>query len=159
MLSQQDVQTFWAFGEARAKAWCLLTHAEASEYLSLCRLFRRFDVGRVLALISRVTRYDPISIWEIDMGDRYGRSDINEISIRISKWDMGYRFGIRYIDMVIYHIDMVILDIDMGYGLMIWEMTVSIWSSSVSMFEFLSLCSSSPLPREPGSPGAGSRRP
>jgi len=28
--------------------------------------------------------------------------------------------------MVIYHIDMVILDIDMGYGLMIWEMTISI---------------------------------
>jgi len=29
----------------------------------------------------RVTGYDPISIWEIDMGDRYGRSDINEKSI------------------------------------------------------------------------------
>jgi len=29
--------------------------------------------------------------------------------------------------MVIYHIDMFIMDIDMGYGLMIWEMTVSIW--------------------------------
>jgi hypothetical protein len=28
-------------------------------------------------------------------------------------------------DMVIYHIDMVILDFDIGYGLMIWEMTVS----------------------------------
>ena len=27
---------------------------------------------------------------------------------------MCYRFGIWYIDMVIYHIDMVILDIDMG---------------------------------------------
>jgi len=39
---------------------------------------------------------------------------------------MGYRYGIRYIDMVIYHIHMVILDIDMGYGLMIWELTVSI---------------------------------
>jgi len=31
--------------------------------------------------------------------------------------------------MVIYHIDMVIWDIDRGYGLMIWEMIVSIWSS------------------------------
>jgi hypothetical protein len=41
-------------------------------------------------------------------------------------WDLGYRYGIRYIDMVIHHIDMVILDIDMGYGLMIWEATVSI---------------------------------
>jgi hypothetical protein len=54
------------------------------------------------------------SIWEIDMGDRYGRSDINEISIGIPIWDMGYRFGIWVIVMVIYHIDMVILDIDMG---------------------------------------------
>ena len=34
--------------------------------------------------VARVTLYDPMSIWEIDMGDRYGRSDINEISI----WDM-----------------------------------------------------------------------
>ena len=49
------------------------------------------------------------------MGDRYGRSDIIEISIGISIWDMGYRFGIQCIDVVIYHIDMVILDIDMGY--------------------------------------------
>jgi hypothetical protein len=32
--------------------------------------------------------------------------------------------------MVIYHIDMVIVDIDMGYGLMIWEMTVSLRSIS-----------------------------
>ena len=48
------------------------------------------------------------------MGDRYGRSDINEISIGISTWNMGYRFGIRYMDMVIYHIDTVISHIDMG---------------------------------------------
>jgi hypothetical protein len=46
------------------------------------------------------------SIWEIDMRDRYGRSDINEISIGISLWDMDYRYGIWYIDMVISHIDM-----------------------------------------------------
>jgi len=44
-------------------------------------------------------------------------------------------------DMVIYHIDMVILDIDMGYGLMIWEMTVSIWLSPISNWDILSLCS------------------
>jgi hypothetical protein len=31
---------------------------------------------------------------------------------------MGYRYG--------HHIDMVILDIDVGYGISIWEMTVSI---------------------------------
>jgi hypothetical protein len=52
---------------------------------------------------------------------------------------MGYQFGIRYIDMVVYHIDMVILDIDMGYGLMIWEMTVSIRSSPISIWDILSL--------------------
>jgi len=33
---------------------------------------------------------------------------------------MGYRYGLRFVDMVIYHIDMVMLDIDMEYGLMIW---------------------------------------
>jgi len=53
---------------------------------------------------------------------------------------MGYRYGIRYIDMVIYHIDMVILDIDLGHGLMIWEMTVSISSSPISIWDILSLC-------------------
>jgi len=53
---------------------------------------------------------------------------------------MGYRYGIWYIDTIIYHIDLVILDIDMGYGLMMWEMTVSIWSSSTSIWDILSLC-------------------
>ena len=47
----------------------------------------------------------------------------------LSIWDKLY----RYDDMVIYHIAIVILDIDMGYGLMIWEMTVSIRSSPTSM--------------------------
>ena len=74
------------------------------------------------------------------MGYRYGRSDFNEISI----WDMGYRFGIRYIVMLMYHIDMAVLDIDVGYGLMIWEMTVSIWSSFTSMRDILSLCLEAP---------------
>ena len=41
--------------------------------------------------------------------------------------------------MVIYQIDMVILDIDTGYGLMIWEMTVSIRSSPISIWDILSL--------------------
>jgi hypothetical protein len=41
--------------------------------------------------------------------------------------------------MVIYHIAIVILDIDMGYGLMIWEMTVSIRSSPQSVWDILSL--------------------
>ena len=35
---------------------------------------------------------------------------------------------------------MVILDIDMEYGLMIWEMTVSIWSSWRSIWDILSPC-------------------
>jgi hypothetical protein len=42
--------------------------------------------------------------------------------------------------MVIYHIDMVILDIGMGYGLMIWEMSVSMRSVSISIWDILSLC-------------------
>ena len=54
------------------------------------------------------------------MGYRYGRSDINEISIGLSIAiglsisNMVYRYGTSFINMVIYHIDMVILDIDMG---------------------------------------------
>jgi hypothetical protein len=88
----------------------------------------------------RVARYDPMSVWDIDMAYLSGRSDIIEISMRISIWDLGSRFGIRYIDMVIYHIDMVVLDIDMGYELMIWEMTVSIWLSSILVWDILSLC-------------------
>jgi len=39
---------------------------------------------------------------------------------------MCHRYGIWFIDVVIYFIDMVILDIDIESGLMIWEMTVSI---------------------------------
>jgi len=68
-----------------------------------------------------------------------GRSDIIDISMGISIWYMGYQYGICYIDVVIYHIDMVILHIDFGYGLMICEMTVSIWSFSISLWDILSL--------------------
>ena len=96
--------------------------------------------------VPRVTRYDPISIWEIDMGDRYGRSDIHDISIGIEIWDMCYRYGIWYIDMVIYHIDMVILYFDMGYGLMTWEMTTSRLSSPISTWDILSHCYAPPWP-------------
>jgi hypothetical protein len=69
-----------------------------------------------------------ISIWDIDMGYR--------ISMR---YRYGYRYGIWEIDMgygismVIHHIDIVILDIDVGYGLMIWEMTVTILPSRISI--------------------------
>jgi hypothetical protein len=63
-----------------------------------------------------------------------------DIDMGLSTWDMGYRFGIPHFDMFIYNVDMVILNIDLGYGLMIWEMTVSILSSSVSRWDILSLC-------------------
>jgi hypothetical protein len=74
-----------------------------------------------------LTRNDPISIWEIDLGDQYGRSDLNEISIVSSIWNMGHRYWTWYVHVVIYHFDMVILDIELGYGLSLREMTVSIW--------------------------------
>ena len=37
-------------------------------------------------------------------------------------------------------IDMVILDINMGYGLIIWEMTIKIWSAWISIWDILSPC-------------------
>jgi len=74
------------------------------------------------------------------MEARYGRSDINGISIGLSIWNMVYQNGIRYTDMAIHHIDVIILDIDVGYGLMIWEMTVSTRSSVISILDILSLC-------------------
>jgi hypothetical protein len=40
--------------------------------------------------------------------------------------------------MVVYHMDMVIPNIDMRYGLMIWEMIVSIQSSPISIWDILS---------------------
>ena len=53
------------------------------------------------------------------MAYRMGHIDINGKSTWVSIWDMRYRYGIWYIDMVIHHIDMVILDFDIGYGLSI----------------------------------------
>ena len=41
---------------------------------------------------SRVTRYDPISIREIDTGDRYGRS-IREIG---HQWDIDRNLDMEY---------------------------------------------------------------
>jgi len=52
---------------------------------------------------------------------------------------MGYGIWDRYVDMVIQNIDMVILDIDIGYGISLWEMTVSILSSCISILDILSL--------------------
>jgi len=76
-----------------------------------------------------------ISIWDIDMGYR-----ISMRSIWVSIWNMGYRYyGMRYIDTVIHHIDEVILDINMGCGISIWQMTVSILSSWISIWDILSL--------------------
>jgi hypothetical protein len=48
------------------------------------------------------------------MGDQYGRSDINEVSIGISKWDMCCRYWIWANHMGDDSIDMVVLEIDMG---------------------------------------------
>ena len=53
------------------------------------------------------------------MGDRYTTSNINEISMGISIWDMGYRYGTWYIDMGIYHID--IQEIHSSW-MSIWDM-------------------------------------
>jgi hypothetical protein len=44
-----------------------------------------------------------------------------------------------YMDMVIHHIHMVCMNIEMGYGLILWEMTVSIWSSGILISDILSL--------------------
>ena len=52
---------------------------------------------------------------------------------------MSYRYGIWHIDMLIYHVDRVILVIDMGYGLMILEMTESIWSSWILIWDISTL--------------------
>jgi len=47
---------------------------------------------------------------------RYVRSDINGISVGISIWNMGYRYGIWYINIMgDDDIDMIISCIDMGY--------------------------------------------
>jgi hypothetical protein len=63
--------------------------------------------------------------YRISMGHRYG----------ISMWDMGY--GIW--DIGIWDIDSVILDIDMGYGVSIWEMTLSILSFWITIWDILSI--------------------
>ena len=60
-------------------------------------------------------------------------------------WDMGY--WIWDID-----IDKLILDIDMGYGISIWEMTVSILSSWISIWDILSLW---PYPSKEAEESAG----
>jgi len=55
-----------------------------------------------------------------------------------------YRYGIWVIDLgygistCIYHMLMVIWYIDMGHGQMIWEMTVCIRSSAISIWDILS---------------------
>jgi hypothetical protein len=58
---------------------------------------------------------------------------------------------------------MVFLDIDMGYGLMIWEMTVSIGSSGGTIWDILSLWAVprryAPAPRSSGCRRLASRPP
>jgi len=80
-----------------------------------------------------------LSIWE--MVYRYGYQPY--------RYDHpGYRYGIWANDMGDVSIDTVISHIDMGYGLMIWEMSVSIRSSPVSIWDILSLCLEHALQRE-----------
>jgi hypothetical protein len=63
---------------------------------------------------ARVTRYDVISIWEIDMGDGYGKSDrYGYLPYRCGH--PGYRYGIWANDMGDESIDTVISHIDVGY--------------------------------------------
>jgi hypothetical protein len=47
----------------------------------------------------------------------------------------GYRYGIWANDVGDDSIDTVILDVGMGYGRMMWQMTVSIWSSWISIWD------------------------
>ena len=54
--------------------------------------------------------------------------------------DIGYGISI-WLSTVCAYIDMVILDIDVEYGLMMWEMKVSIWSFCKSIWDILSLWS------------------
>jgi len=46
---------------------------------------------------------------------RCGISDINEMSIWVWLWDLGYRYGIWDVDLGDDSIDSVIQDIDRGY--------------------------------------------
>jgi hypothetical protein len=73
-------------------------------------------LSHLWGLAARVTRYDPMSIWEIDDVEyRHGRSDINEI------WDMGHRRGIWVTDM--------------EYEISIWLSTMSMWSSWILIWD------------------------
>ena len=78
------------------------------------------------------------------MGDRYGRSDIDGISMGILIWNTVYRYGKWDIDIVIYHIGMVMLDISMEYWLMIWEMTLLMWSSPIFDMGYLVTLTTTP---------------
>jgi hypothetical protein len=74
-------------------------------------------------------------IWDIDFG--YG---ISIWYLTYRHGHLAYRYGIWANDMGHDSIDTVITHIGMEYGLMIWEMTVSIRSSLTSIWDILSLC-------------------
>ena len=80
------------FAEEEGKAWWVRRHQAMVNNAS-----DSDASGATLPTVGpggRVTRYDPISIWEIDMGDRYGiwADDMGEDSIDmvILLSDMGY---------------------------------------------------------------------
>ena len=136
---------------AKAEAWRLLIHADASLSLSgpatrtAPASWAPASAVRSASASAAAGSSSPL----VGPGSRVTRYDQDIIDID----------GIWHIDMVIHHIaivildiDMVMLDIDMGYGLMIWEMTVSIWSSWISIRDILSLC---PAERAHDSPITG----
>jgi len=47
-------------------------------------------------MVTRVIRYDRISIREIDTGDQYGKLDVEGISVWVSIWDICQRYGMVY---------------------------------------------------------------
>jgi len=97
------------------------------------RLLRYMTLFTWQAMSARpiVTSYN----LEIDMGDRTSMKYRLEYRYGMCAIDLGYSISIRLSTISI----MVILDIDTGYGLMMWEMTVSIRSSPISIWDILSL--------------------
>jgi len=64
--------------------------------------------------ISNVSDDGPSDVWQVTSVCAVNGQSARVVSIGILMWEMCKRFGIRYIDMAMYHIDMVILDIDVG---------------------------------------------
>ena len=95
------------------------------------------SVDPTTRVLHRVTIYDPISIWEtiweMDTGYRYGRSQVGH------QWDINGVDNVGSdINGISMGLTMWVCVIDMGYGLMIREMTVLMRSSPISIWNVLS---------------------